>query len=387
MRIAAAAALLAALTASTALAQSPSSTGKAAAAGKSVPTKAQKARAPKTPSPSALATQAAAGDAVAQYQLAQAYRDGKKLKRDADQAAQWFALAAANGQAAAAVELAQMYDRGAGLKRDPQQAALWWFRAGLLGDEEAKARFVTLFVAGDSSDIGGATGAGWVEAAASDDHVDVILALGRAYERGLGVPADPALAEQWYQRAAFDGDAEAQFRLGRMLLTAPGAWRLVYVDPEREAKNSERDVYYADRADAAEVGGKDRLPDPVRPGMVDGEQWLRAAARQGHTEAQYTLGMAFLGGLDLPFDMAEAIHWLSAAAFGGQPDALMQLADLAAKGQGFGAKDPIRAWVGYDLAAGGGIKGAAEARDRLAKSMSQRQLSRARQVAQDLRGN
>ncbi|MCR6632676.1 MAG: sel1 repeat family protein [Magnetospirillum sp.] len=330
---------------------------------------------------------AAQGDAEAQFQLAQAYRSGKGMKKNLSEAVSWFAIAAGNGQKGAAVELAKLYEQGAGVKRDLSQAAQWWFRAGALGDEAAKARFLELFLAGETTDIGGPTGAGWLEAVAAGGQIEAILALGQAYEKGEGVPADLGKARRWYQEAAFAGDDEAKFRLGRMLLSEPGAWRLIYKDPEREAKNTERDKYYATRDEAAKAAGDDRFPDPVRPGMVDGEFWLREAARQGHAEAQYALGMAFLGGMELPFDLIEAVHWLSAAAWNGHAQALLQLADLAAKGQGFGGKDAVRAWVAYDLAAARGIKPAEEARDRLAKGMNQRQLGRARQVAQDLRGN
>jgi uncharacterized protein len=151
--------------------------------------------------------------------------------------------------------------------------------------------------------------------------------------------------------------------------------------------NKEHDKLYATRAAALQAGGDEREPDVVRPGMVEAEQWLLEAARQGHAEAQYTLGMAYLGGMDLPFNLIDSVGWLSAAAWNGQVPALMVLADLAAKGQGFAGKDPVRAWVNYDFAAAQGVKPAEDARDRLAKSMNQRQLGRARQVAQDLRGN
>ncbi|HLO78601.1 MAG TPA: SEL1-like repeat protein [Magnetospirillum sp.] len=386
MRIAAAAALLAAFTASSALAQSPSQPSKPQAP-KAQKVQPQKAPAPKVPAQPPLAQLAAQGEPDAQFRLGEAYRDGKGVKKDMAEAVSWFAMAAGNGVKPAAVELARLYEQGAGIKRDLSQAALWWFRAGVLGDEDAKTRFLALFLNGDATDLGGDIGSGWLEALASTGRTDAILALGRAYERGLGIPADEAKARSWYQLAAVSGDAEAKYRLGRMLLAEPGAWRLIYKDPEREAKNTERDTYYPTRAAAAEAGGDERLPDPVRPGMIEGEQWLREAAHQGHAEAQYTLGEAFLNGMDLPFNIFEALHWLSAAGHNGHPQALLRLADLADKGQGFGGKDPIRAWVSYELAADDGIKAAADGRDRVAKSMNQKQLARARQVAQDLRGN
>ncbi|MBC7951907.1 MAG: sel1 repeat family protein [Rhodospirillaceae bacterium] len=376
MRIAAAAALLAALTASSALAQTPPR-----------PSKAPKQAVPAAPAKPSLSQLAALGDSAAQYLLGQAYRDGKGVKKNLAEAASWFAIAAGNGEKGAAMDLARAYEQGAGLKRDLHQAAQWWFRAGVLGDEAAKTRFLDLFLAGETDQIGGPTGAAWLEAVAVTGNVDAILALGEAYEKGEGLPADLAKARRWYLEAAYGNDAEAKFRLGRMLLSEPGAWRLVYKDRSREVDNKDRDKLYPTRAAALQAGGDEREPDVIRPGMVEAEQWLLEAARQGHAEAQYSLGMAYLGGMDLPFSLTNSVGWLSAAAWNGHAPALMVLADLAAKGQGFAGKDPVRAWVNYDFAAAQGAKPAEEARDRLAKSMNQRQLGRARQVAQDLRGN
>lgn len=384
MRTAFAAALLATLVAGPALAQtSPSK--KPAKPQPPIAHQAPAHPAPQAPAKPSLAQLAAQGDAEAQYQLGLAYRDGKGVKKSLSEAVAWFAMAAGNGEKAAATEVAKAYEQGSGVKRDMAAAADWWFRAGVLGNDEAKARFLALFLAGETESLNGPTGAGWLEALAKDGRVDAMLALGAAYEKGEGVTADLAKAKAWYEEAAFSGDLDARFRLGRMLLAEPGAWRLVYKDPEREAQNKERDKLYPTLAAAKAAAGDDREPDPVRPGMVDGEFWLRQAAAQGHAEAQYVLGMAFLIGKDLPFDLSEAVHWLSASAWNGNSEALMQLADLAAKGQGFGSKDPVRAWVSYDLAAAQGVKPAEEARDRLAKSMNQKQLARARQVAQDLR--
>lgn len=384
MRIAVAAALLASLIASPALAQTPPPPSKAP---KAAAKQAPKQVVPPAPAKPSLAQLAAQGDAAAQYQLGQAYRDGKGVKKNLAEAASWFAIAAGNGEAGAAMDLARAYEQGAGVKRNLDQAAQWWFRAGVLGDESAKKRFLDLFLAGETDRIGGPTGAVWLESIAATGDEDAILALGEAYEKGLGISADLGKARHWYQEAAYGNNAEAKFRLGRMLLSEPGAWRLVYKDRSREVDNKERDKLYATRAAALQAGGDEREPDVIRPGMVDAEQWLLEAARQGHAEAQYTLGMAYLRGMDLPFSLTDSVGWLSAAAWNGHAPALMVLADLAAKGQGFAGKDPVRAWVNYDMAASQGAKPAEEARDRLAKSMNQRQLGRARQVAQDLRGN
>jgi TPR repeat protein len=107
MRIAVSAALLAALTAGQALAQTPPKTTKAQPQAKSA-----------QPAKPSLAQLAAQGDAQAQYQLGVAHRDGKGAKRNLKEAASWFAIAAGNGVPEAAVALARAYEQGQGVPRD-----------------------------------------------------------------------------------------------------------------------------------------------------------------------------------------------------------------------------------------------------------------------------
>ena len=51
---------------------------------------------------------------------------------------------------------------------------------------------------------------------ANDGDSTAQTALGLLYERGLGVPHDPALALVWYRRAADQGDALAEFHIGSL---------------------------------------------------------------------------------------------------------------------------------------------------------------------------
>ena len=227
----------------------------------------------------------------------------------------------------------------------------------------------------------------WLERLAAEDDTRAILALGRIYEFGEGMVVDHGKAQAWYRLAAIAGNVEAQYRLGSMLLSEPAAWRLLFKDIAREKDNAERDRFYSTRDAAQSAAGNDRWVDIMRPGMIRGEYWLTRAAMHGHPQAALTLGEAYLNGRDLPFDLGRAMRWLSVAALGGEPRAMKQLADLAAAGQGLFAPDPVRAWVNYDLAASAGLKDAEEPRDKLAKTMNQRQLSRSRQIAADLRGN
>src|SRR5271165_5504224 len=94
--------------------------------------------------------------------------------------------------------------------------------------------------------------------------------LGRMYALGEGVGQDPGQAITWYRKAAQNGDAEAEFVLGVMFLDRSGA-------PQEEAL-----------------------------------AWLRKAADKGMFSAQFRLGMIYAkGAAGLAQDPTAARMWLS----------------------------------------------------------------------------
>ena len=336
-----------------------------------------------------LIAAAAKGDAEAQYELAQAYGHGHGhgVKPDAALALSWLELSATNGNARAALETAKAYQDGHGVKANADTAGRWLYLAASLGDAAARDQWVGLLLTGKITSITGPKGIAWLAERAMAGDLKAAMILAEAFENGAGIAPDAAQAEEWYRFAAQrHGDAEAQFRLGRMLLSLPAAWRIPS-EEEWAAKESDRNkdkpfgaVWYPVKP----VGYDDKIVQ-LRPGIVEGGRNLEAAARRGHAEAQYTLGMAMLGGMELPMDQTGAVSWLEAAAAQGHAEAMMALADCSAKGQGFFAKDPVRAYVMYDLAAASGEEEAGTAREAVAKTLSPRQIGRARQLVQEIR--
>ena len=336
-----------------------------------------------TGEPARAAATAARGDAEAQYQAGLAARK----RRGADslrQAYVWFGLAAVHGNAAAAVEAAKACEEGAGVPRSLEHAGQWWYRAAQLGDMKARQRWADLFVAGQIRSVGGIEGASWIGDLARRGQPRAAIALAAAYEAGAGIAPDPAQAESWLRRAALlQADAEARTGLGRLLLSRPAAWR-VPDDESWTVKDAERHnrplgpVWYATQP--TDAGDK---AVHLRPGIDEGARWLTLAAEDGDAEAQYALGKALAEGSELAIDQTTAARWLEAAAHQRHPAATMLLAGMAARGEGFPGKDPLRAYVLYDRAAQLGQTGAAEARDALGKSLG-RQLGRARQLAEEL---
>ena len=78
-------------------------------------------------------------------------------------------------------------------------------------------------------------------------------------------------------------------------------------------------------------------------------EW-QAAARQGHPEAEYNLGLMYLKGLGVPKDPEEAFRWLYDAAEKGFADAQFQVGLMREKGVGV-HQDYAQAEVWYALAA------------------------------------
>ncbi len=98
--------------------------------------------------------------------------------------------------------------------------------------------------------------------------------LGRAYQRGDGVPEDDAEGVAWYRRAAEQGYADAQFALGFVYSNGQGA-------PLDDAESV---------------------------------AWFLRAAEQGHDAAQWVLGVTYSWGRrGVPRDEVAAYMWLHLA--------------------------------------------------------------------------
>ncbi len=112
--------------------------------------------------------------------------------------------------------------------------------------------------------------------AAEQGDADAQYGLGRLYYEGRGVPQDYAQAVTWYRKAAEQGYAEAQCAMGKAYYFGQG----VPLDDAQAAT------------------------------------WFRKAAEQGVAVAQWLLGGLYNGGRGVPQDYAEAYFWLDVAAAG-----------------------------------------------------------------------
>lgn len=149
-----------------------------------------------------LRAEAAAGDGWALQRLGDLYRDGHGVPADGRIAANWYRQALEAGRASAEMRLARLYERGApGLDPDEAEAASWLARAAERGDRVA------------------------------------MYDLARRHLRGAGVARDPKAALALFQGAA-DGGEERAFRyLGELL-----------ADPAMPGANAQEAAYWLERA-------------------------------------------------------------------------------------------------------------------------------------------
>lgn len=117
---------------------------------------------------------AAAGDAVAQYNLGMMYLKGDGVSENAKMAVDWLQKAAKQGFSAAQFNLGILHLGGLGVTQDAAKAVMWFKKAAAQG------------------------------------HVDAQLKLWMMYESGTGVSRDYVRAYAWLNLAAAQGDETAR---------------------------------------------------------------------------------------------------------------------------------------------------------------------------------
>jgi len=106
----------------------------------------------------------------------------------------------------------------------------------------------------------------WFEKAAEQGFADAQMRLGLQYSTGQGVPKDEAKGLEWLGKAAAQGHARAQFHMGNLT--------------EDKVKSAE---------------------------------WYEKAAEQGDVDAQYELGLLYYNGEGVPKDEIKAGQWFNKA--------------------------------------------------------------------------
>jgi hypothetical protein len=225
-----------------------------------------------------------------------------------------------------------------------------------------------------------------LEEKAKAENAEAAFELGRRYERGQDVAADPALSESWYLRAADLGHAQAQALLVERFLRksvfgtdAPGDFAKV-VRWVRDA--GERGNPYLQQLLAKQYarGGE------VGRDYTEAAKWFRKAAEKGAASAQFNLAVMYLHGLGVGANPQEAARWYRRAADQGDVRAQFSLGMLYAYGLGV-PNDPVEAhrWIGIAVAQDAGFhaEAAFALLEEVAAKLTPAQIAAAQRAARD----
>ena len=155
----------------------------------------------------------------------------------------------------------------------------------------------------------------WYRKAAEQGLASAQLRLGWAYECGCGVPKDDSQAALWYRKGADQGDANLQLALAMMYLEGKGV-----------PHDSEQAVFWLRKsADQGELGAQSKLARIYEAGEIVPQDYAQAAywyvkiaaLDEGCLhDAQRRLGHMYENGLGVPKDLEQAAQWYRKAEQG-----------------------------------------------------------------------
>jgi len=187
---------------------------------------------------------------------------------------------------------------------------------------------------------------------------------------------DYVTAIKEYRPLAERGDAEAQYRIGRLYEFGKG-----YPKDQAQGIAWIRKAAAQNHTDAQqELGFIYATGDGVKQDYVQAVAWFRKAATTGDAQAQYNLGLLYAKGQGVEKDYAQAIDWWRKSAAQGHADALFKMAVIYQNGSGV-TKDSVIALANATIAARTGDKENIAYRDEIAKELTPEQRRNALAMA------
>ncbi|KZF20836.1 hypothetical protein L228DRAFT_270111 [Xylona heveae TC161] len=191
------------------------------------------------------AGRASAEDPHALHELGLLHEHGipNVIAPDLARARHYFEQAASLGYVASQSLLGEAYQYGyLGYPADPGQSCTWYTRAAAQGDPKSQLGVAGWYLKGVEGLVqpNDTEAYLWASRAASSGLPRAQYAMGVFREKGIGVPADPEEAKNWYTRAAVNGEAQAKEKLAELRKSATSNKIQRHREPgTRSSKDSE----------------------------------------------------------------------------------------------------------------------------------------------------
>lgn len=332
-----------------------------------------------------LESDAAFGNAEAQYQLALRYQDGTGTPQNLPKAIELFTKAAEQNHAKALHSLGFLYLKGIGVAVDYKKALIYFEKAASLNFDVAIFNLGKMHEDGFGTEKNYAKAFSLYEQAAALGNNQAIGSIGRMYDGGLGREQDYIKAFSYYIRAAQNGDPYAQYAVGSYYEQGVGN---IAVNLEKAREWYEKSATKNLTASFLALGamyydGRGVQQDYLK----SGEYYARAAANNdtqainflhraklacvkntinkmvtydipqcflaAHTNdpaSMHATGLAYYAGrMNLKQDYEKAFSWLLPCAEHGYPSCQIHLAIMYDRGHGT-QEDDITAYAWFNVA-------------------------------------
>lgn len=224
------------------------------------------------------------------------------------------------------LNIAYSYFYGEGVAEDDFKALEYFEKAYEFGSGEAANMIGIMYKKGYGVSVDNESEFTWMKRAADLGSVDGQANLANCYYEGRGTDQDYFLARQWYTKAANGGNNYAATEVGKM---------------DMDNNNYEEAVkWFRKAAENGYADAQNRLG--VRysngQGVIKDEEeafrWFLKAAEQGHSKAQSNVGYCYYYGDGVSEDEDKAKEWLRKSAEQGDELAIKWLHEWYNEGSG-----------------------------------------------------
>lgn len=178
------------------------------------------------------------------------------------------------------------------------------------GNADALYEIVTIWnISDDLTETIGSNALEVFEDSANEGNAKSQCALGTMYYLGKAVAKDWAVAREWLKKAAEQGSAEAQFRLGQTYFMDGESNVSRDYDQALKWFRKSASQGFADAQSA--IGFMYKEGKGVVQNYSIAFEWFEKAAEQGNTTGQYNVGKMYLMGEGVSEDNMKAHIWLN----------------------------------------------------------------------------
>lgn len=155
------------------------------------------------------------GEVLAQFKLGELYEKGEELPQNYSLAAQWYEKAAEKEYVIAQFKLGELYEKGQGVPQNYSTAVQWYQKAAIQGNAAAQYNLGIMYEKGLGVPQNIMNSAQWSQDTSANQN-ESSQYTDATYIHAQSLPQNFEAAIQWYQKAANQGHAAAQYNLGML---------------------------------------------------------------------------------------------------------------------------------------------------------------------------